>query len=150
MKRRSIVGLLCLLTLCIAGVIALVFAQRQNFREWILSGDMYTAIRAGNASEVERLLQRGANPNREGAGGLAGGTPLTWAMEQSDITMMTVLINYGANVNMVYNGVVPLDYIYNFPQKNNWHRAQMIELLRKAGAKTGKELDAENKRRGKP
>src|SRR5579871_539324 len=90
MKRRNIVALLCLLTLCIAGIIAFVFAQRQNFREWILSSDMYDAIRAGNASKVETLLQRGANPNRDGAGGLAGGTPLTWAIEESDITIMKV------------------------------------------------------------
>lgn len=67
--------------------------------EWYLSADVYHAIKDGNASEVAHLLERGANPNRIGAGGLVGGTPLTWATKKSDLKIMEVLIRGGADVN---------------------------------------------------
>jgi ankyrin repeat protein len=64
-----------------------------------LSVEIYQSIAAGDASGVENLLHRGANPNRIGAGGQAGGTPLTWAVEQSDIKVLKVLLKGGADVN---------------------------------------------------
>jgi ankyrin repeat protein len=65
-----------------------------------LAGDVHAAIKAGDAAEVASLLRKGANPNREGAGGLMGGTPLTWAVDyKSKPEIIRVLIKGGANVN---------------------------------------------------
>ncbi len=87
------------------GIVLLAFLSlvltpvRRAIWELYLSADVYHAIEAGNASEVNNLLQRGANPNRIGAGGLVGGTPLIWATEKSDLKIMKVLITGGADVN---------------------------------------------------
>ncbi len=53
----------------------------------------------GDTVRVQRLLKRGANINRIGAGAYAGGTPLTWATEKSNTAMMKLLVQNGANVN---------------------------------------------------
>ncbi|MBW3636950.1 MAG: ankyrin repeat domain-containing protein, partial [Armatimonadetes bacterium] len=76
-----------------------LLSARQAIWELYLSADVYNAVEAGNASKVEALLKKGANPNRIGAGGLVGGTPLTWATEKSDLKIMKALIRGGADVN---------------------------------------------------
>jgi len=91
----------------LAGIMLLALvlvSARQAIWELYLSADVYEAIEAGNASEVAALLRRGANPNRIGAGGLVGGTPLTWATQKSDLKIMKVLIQGGADVNKRIDG----------------------------------------------
>ena len=86
MQRRIIaVGIILLIFL-----VALFVPGRRYIRELFLSSAMYHAVENGNASQVTRLLKEGANPNRIGAGGLAGGTPLSWATRYSDIKIMKI------------------------------------------------------------
>jgi hypothetical protein len=77
---------------------------RRSVWELYLSSGVYDAIQSGDASAVEKLLQRGANPNRDGAGGLMGGTPLMWATHKSDLKIMKMLLRGGADVNRKTHG----------------------------------------------
>jgi ankyrin repeat protein len=105
MRRKKILWLLCLFAFCMVGILALTLTTaRRGIWELYLSSNVYEAIQAGNVSEVEHLLQRGANPNRHGAGGLVGGTPLLWTTEKSDLKIMKVLIQGGAEVDHSNDG----------------------------------------------
>ena len=72
---------------------------RNEVRDVMLASDLWGAIDKGDTRKVQALIQRGANPNRIGAGGLAGGTPLTRATERSDTAIMKLLVQNGADVN---------------------------------------------------
>lgn len=81
---------------------------------------LFDAIRSRSHSEVERLLQSGADPN---AIGRDGWTPLHVAAEIEDSTMINKLVRYGA-VLTLSNGVTP------------WH----IAALEKKNPRLGKML----------
>lgn len=85
--------------ICFVLLATVLTPARQAIWKLYLSNELYQSIAAGDASEVGNLLRRGADPNRIGAGGLIGGTPLTWATEQSDLKIIKVLIKGGADVN---------------------------------------------------
>ena len=97
-KWQIFIGLVLL-----AGLVAAPSMKRAAW-ELYLRADVYEAIKAGNAADVATLLRKGANPNRDGAGGLMGGTPLMWATHKSDLKIMQVLIKGGADVNQKTNG----------------------------------------------
>lgn len=141
MKRKNKLALICLFACVMAGCVTFLYITiKQPVKEWFLSGDVYHAVEAGDAFEVERLLQRGANPNRFGAGGLVGGTPIKWAIQKRDVKILNVLIKHGANLNQGDNGWTPLDiaigmYEYNLSQrKDTKDIVQVIKLLKQAGA----------------
>ena len=56
------------------------------------------AARDGTASEVQSLLQAGANPNYKNYG-MMHGTPLIWATQKSNLKIMKLLLQKGADVN---------------------------------------------------
>jgi hypothetical protein len=142
MKRRTTIILLGLVALFTAGIMALAFSPaKRALWQLYLSAFVYDAIKAGDSSQVEELMQRGANPNRFGAGGLVGGTPVAWAIEKSDPSILKVLIKYGGHVNRDSDGFVPMDYSLGINRDNlERHRetkdsAQIIEVLKRAGAR---------------
>lgn len=142
MKSNKTKVLLFLLAISAAGVMALVFIPfGKAFKELNLNSYVYKAIKAGDAAEVEKLMQRGANPNRFGAGGLVGGTPVTWAIAKSDVKILNVLIQHGADVNRDDDGWTPLDCAASVNKRNiEQHKEtrdslQVIELLKQAGGK---------------
>ena len=104
-KRRIFIGLLLL-----AVVVFAAPRMKRATYELFLAGDMYHAIKVGDAPAVQKLLQKGANPNRDGSGGLMGGTPLMWATSPetggTNTKIMKVLIKGGADVNQKTNGGV--------------------------------------------
>lgn len=95
-QRRRIFALLAFSALAVS---AWLWSQRGWIWRWYLSGFMFQAIQRGDTAGVQDLLRRGADPNREGAGGLMGGTPLTWAAAKGDIPMLRLLIANGAKVD---------------------------------------------------
>lgn len=97
-KWLVVAGLVLLAVLSVVVKPARLLIKDLNFR-----ADMYDAIKARNASNVGKLLKAGADPNREGAGGLMGGTPLRWATWNSDLKIMKILIKGGADVNLQVN-----------------------------------------------
>ena len=118
-KRTILIALICFF-LCI------VIRPMSLFLWHIyLAPDMHDAIKGGDVNEVKNLLRRGANPNQHGMGGLAGGTPLDFAMEKSDLKMMKLLIDAGADVNEEDNGYFPLNSAWN---------PEMAKLLLDRGA----------------
>jgi hypothetical protein len=142
MKRRKTFILVCSFALLTAGIMALaISAVKRPLWQLYLSAFVYDAIKAGDSSQVEELMQRGANPNRFGAGGLVGGTPVAWAIEKSNPAILKVLIKYGGHVNRDGDGYVPMDYALRINQDNlEQHRetkdsAQIIEVLKRAGAR---------------
>ena len=91
----------------------------------ILFEGVYDAIQKGDATTVQRMMQRGANPNYVNWG-LVGGTPLYLAAGKSNIKIVKVLIQAGADVNQKSNdGNTPL---------MNTDSPQIAQLLLNAGA----------------
>ena len=64
----------------------------------LVNADLFEAVSRRDPVAVKRLLRQVANTEAR-PGGLAGGTPLMWATELSDIATMQVLLEHGANVN---------------------------------------------------
>jgi hypothetical protein len=98
-KARVVRALIMLIVVLICAL-----PVRRAVWELYLSADVYDAIQSGNALAVGKLLQQGANPNRDGAGGLMGGTPLMWATHKSDLKIMKILLRGGADVNQKTHG----------------------------------------------
>lgn len=80
-------------------VLSLLLVYRQQIWHLHLEGKLCEAIDAGRSSDVQVLLQRGADPNSDGSATFIGGTPLIWATKKSDLKIMQILISSGANVN---------------------------------------------------
>ena len=59
------------------------------------------ACRAGNVQEVERLLKLGADPESKSGGGFTG---LMYAAAAGRLEIAKLLLNYGADVNAVWQG----------------------------------------------
>ncbi len=132
---------------------------------------LHYATTAGQTEAVKILLKAGADVNAKGKGGWTPldsartqemedllrkhgaktgselSFPLHYAAMKGHTEMVKVLLEAGAEVNAKNKrGWTPLDmtrrrWVYLDPQK----QAKCAELLRKHGAKTGAELDAEAK-----
>ncbi len=95
------------------------------------------AVFYGHTEMVKVLINAGANVNMKHE---HGRTPLHTAQFGVHIEIARALIEARANVNVKdKDGWTPLDLANYFASK------EMVELLRKHGAKTGKGLDAEAK-----
>ncbi len=95
---------------------------------------LHWAATLGRTEMAKILLKAGADVNAKTK---YGTTPLHWAAFKGNTEMVKILLKAGAEVNARdKDGETPLD---------SAHKEEMIDLLRKHGAKTGAELDAEAK-----
>ena len=130
---------------------------------------LHWAARRGNLAAITVLTQSGASPSAPdfyGATPLhfavhspeatvmlvelgadldakdqSGRTPLAWAVRTGETRTAEALVNSGATVNIKDDsGFTPLD-----EANSRTETREVIELLRKHGAKTGEELKAETK-----
>ena len=99
---------------------------------------LLVAAYRGKKEIAELLIAKGASVNAKG--GIDGGAPLHRATNQGYMEIVELLIAKGADVNAtdMYRRT-PLDMVIGL------RRAATIDLLRKHGGKTGRELKAEGK-----
>ena len=98
---------------------------------------LHVAARLGNVETVQRLMDAGADIEAQDARGM---TPLLVASSELNKETVEALIHYQARVNVRDKGNhTPLDVAIAADNQD------IIDLLRKAGAKTARELDAEVK-----
>ena len=93
---------------------------------------IYGAALGGDIEAVKEFLDAGADVN---AKSFIGGTALHYAARDGHKEIVKLLIANSANVNAIdfVDGETPLD----------WANAEIADLLRKHGGKTGEELKAE-------
>ncbi len=83
------------------------------------------AVKEGDTNQARNLLRQGASPNLSD-GFLIRNTPLELAMKKSDLKMMSVLIDAGAQINERNDsGYLPLSSAWN---------VEMTKLLLDRGA----------------
>lgn len=96
---------------------------------------MLYAIRVVEPEFVEFFLQKGLDVNSKLNNGTTG---LMWASEYGELDMVKLLIYYNCSVNIIKEkrkkDMTALDYATDI---------EIINLLRKHGAKTAKELKTE-------
>ena len=102
---------------------------------------LHMAAEGGHREIVDLLIAKGADINATaGAGDGVGWTPLHEAAEGGHKKVVELLIQKGANINVKNgDGRTPMDLAIE--HKN----AEIADLLRKHGGKTGEELKAEGK-----
>jgi ankyrin repeat protein len=94
---------------------------------------LHYAVHAANKAMVELLLAEKADVHGRDGG---GNTPLHWASVYGSSNVAGILLGGGAEVNALNSQhLTPLDMAES---------DEMIDLLRKHGAKTGKELQEED------
>ena len=97
------------------------------------------AVKTGNIEAVKQHLDAGADVNAKGK---YGRTPLHYAATRGLKKIIELLIARGADVNTKievgdYKGQTPLDGAIQ------WNHLETVDLLRKHGGKTAKELKAD-------
>jgi ankyrin repeat protein len=98
------------------------------------------AARSGNIEAVKQQLAAGTNVNAKDDDDKFGVTPLHYATNKGHKEIAELLIEEGADVNAKSDGgLTPLDTAI-FARKT-----ETVDLLRKHGGKTGKELKAAGK-----
>jgi ankyrin repeat protein len=103
---------------------------------------LHAAARYGVADIVKLLLAKGANPN---AVTEYLDTPLHMAAEYGQTTVAKILIAHGADVNaLTKDGHTPLDFAFRGGSAD----AKLIESLRAAGGKEGKQVRKERRDAG--
>ena len=105
---------------------------------------LFWAALEGNEEVAELLIRQGADVN---AAGQKGWTALHWAVAMARKKSVELLIGEGADVNakdLIYG--TPLDNVGRFyDTATKAKEADLANLLRKHGGKTGEELEAEGK-----
>ncbi len=102
---------------------------------------IHDAARTGDLAGVQAELNKGVDVNAKDDD---GSTPLHEAAQRGHKETAELLIANGADVNVLANdGTTPLD-IATHPENPN-DTAEIADLLRKHGGKTGEELKAEGK-----
>ena len=102
---------------------------------------IHVATEAGNIESVKQAIADGADVNEKNADGVA---PLSNAAYFGHKEVVELLITNGADVNAKFDGRTPLDFATH-PDNPNKNKAELADLLRKHGGKTGEELKAEGK-----
>jgi len=102
---------------------------------------IHVATEAGNIESVKQAIADGADVNEKNADGVA---PLSNAAYFGHKEVVELLITNGADVNAKFDGRTPLDVVTH-PDNTNKNKAELADLLRKHGGKTGEELKAEGK-----
>jgi cytohesin len=102
---------------------------------------IHVATEAGNIESVKQAIADGADVNEKNADGVA---PLSNAAYFGHKEVVELLITNGADVNAKFDGRTPLDVVTR-PDNTNKNKAELADLLRKHGGKTGEELKAEGK-----
>jgi cytohesin len=102
---------------------------------------IHVATEAGNIESVKQAIADGADVNEKNADGVA---PLSNAAYFGHKEVVELLITNGADVNAKFDGRTPLDFATH-PDNPNKNKAELADLLRKHGGKTGGELKAEGK-----
>ncbi|HLK55882.1 MAG TPA: ankyrin repeat domain-containing protein [Chthonomonadaceae bacterium] len=98
---------------------------------------LHLAARVGNAQTIQCLLDAGADIQ---ASDNAGYTPLREACRFDNPEAIKILLLHCRNINVrAKNGATPLDAVIG--ENGGWFN-DLIKRMRKAGAKTGVELDA--------
>jgi ankyrin repeat protein len=101
---------------------------------------IHDAVDSGNIKVVKQHLAAGTDVNAKLAHGQGGITPLHAAAVGGRKEIAELLIANGADVNAkMDDGRTPLDAAFGYL------KLETIDLLRKHGGKTGKELKAEGK-----
>ena len=102
---------------------------------------LFWAALEGNEEVAELLIRQGADVN---AAGPKGWTALHWAVAMAQKKSVELLIGEGADVNakdVIYG--TPLDNVGRFyDTATKAKEADLANLLRKHGSKTGEELEA--------
>ena len=103
---------------------------------------LHKAANADRKEVAELLIAAGAGVNTKTDDGW---TPLHWAAKAGHKEVAELLIAEGADVNAkIRGGWTVLDEVTH-PDNPNKNKAQIADLLRKHGGKTGEELKAEGK-----
>ena len=102
---------------------------------------IHVATEAGNIESVKQAIADGADVNEKNADGVA---PLSNAAYFGHKEVVELLITNGADVNAKFDGRTPLDFATH-PDNPNKNKAEIADLLRKHGGKTGEELKAKGK-----
>jgi hypothetical protein len=90
--------------------------QKNNFNQ-----ELIQAVQDGNLEEVEALIEKGADVNVVGEGGM---TALAWAVQLDDVAMAELLIEKGADLEKgAKEFKAPLHIAAN------WGKTEMAELL---------------------
>ena len=102
---------------------------------------IHDAAAAGDLAAIQAELDKGVDVNAKDNGGR---TPLHYAATRGLKKIIELLIARGADVNTKievgdYKGQTPLDGAIQ------WNHLETVDLLRKHGGKTAKELKAEGK-----
>ena len=104
---------------------------------------IYIAVCGGHLEAVKKHLLNGADVNEKNE---FSRTPLHGAVLESDNEIVEFLITKGANVNVFDRWKkTPLDYATDSNSQDQDADEEIVDLLRKQGAKTGEELKAEGK-----
>jgi ankyrin repeat protein len=115
-----------------------------NAKDNISGTPLFWAALEGNEEVAELLIGQGADVN---AAGPKGWTALHWAVAMAQKKSVELLIGEGADVNakdVIYG--TPLDNVGRFyDTATKAKEADLANLLRKHGGKTGEELKAEGK-----
>jgi len=115
-----------------------------NAKDNISGTPLFWAALEGNEEVAELLIGQGADVN---AAGPKGWTALHWAVAMAQKKTVELLIGEGAEVNakdVIYG--TPLDNVGRFyDTATKAKEADLANLLRKHGGKTGEELKAEGK-----
>lgn len=100
--------------------------------------DLFISLKEKDSQTARNLIEDGVNVNYIGEDSQIEKSVLQLAIENNDKEMVTLLLEKGANVNLVTNGKTPLDCAQD---------EEVITILKKYDAKTKKELDEEARKR---
>ena len=102
---------------------------------------LFKSIKNNNRDKAVLCIRSGADINAKNKWDKTWGTPLLYAVQLGEINMITLLINYGADVNLAnVNGTTPIHLVLQSTGTGNGsrgirdNRLAILEILIKKGA----------------